>query len=129
MFGIYFTISSVPVKSRKRVRYEKGLSGRLSRLRKRLYNEQDGVCPMCGGKFEFRSMELHHILPMARFPELGIEKRNILFLCHDCHGSIHNDPFLNISLMESKARELGVQLNEVYNSKEIQKGVSHILTL
>lgn len=94
-----------------------------------MFCEQDGVCPMCGGKFEFTSMELHHVLPLARFPELGIENRNVLFLCHDCHSNIHNDPFLNASMMEAKAGELGVQLNEVFCSKEIQKEVSHTLTM
>jgi hypothetical protein len=34
--------------------------------------------------------------------------------CYRCHKNIHNDPYLNIRIMEQKAAELGIDLNEFY---------------
>ena len=59
-------------------------------------------------------MELHHILPWSKFGWLHDDKRNLLFICHDCHKRIHNNPYLNIRLMEAKAEELNVDIKEVY---------------
>ncbi len=38
--------------------------------------------------------------------------RNWMVVCNDCHQEIHTNPWLNISLMEAKAKELDIDLKE-----------------
>lgn len=70
---------------------------------------------MCGEVSE--RMELHHILPVARFPELWDDRRNCVALCHDCHKEIHCNPLANIRMMQAKAAELGLDLAERYDTR------------
>ena len=80
--------------------------------KQKLYERQGGKCPHCGGQFPYKELELHHILPLARFPELGQSIRNGIMLCHRCHKEIHCNPWRNIQLMKEKAEELGIDLSE-----------------
>lgn len=59
------------------------------------------------------ALELHHILPRVKFPQLVDMEENIMVLCHDCHKEIHCNPFLNAALMERKAAELHVDLTQL----------------
>ena len=82
---------------------------------KHYYKLQNGCCPHCGQHFTFREMEVHHVLPWSRFPELRAMEKNMLVLCHKCHKEIHCNPWLNIRLMKEKAAELGIDLRERYD--------------
>ena len=82
--------------------------------------------PLWGGGYDLSMMELHHVLPWARFPELRASSRNMLLLCHNCHKEIHCNPFLNIRLMEQKAAELGINLKERYDYGDSQTTLSGI---
>ena len=55
---------------------------RVKDLKRAIYNEHDGKCPICGQHFEFHEMELHHILPWYKFHEFRERKENleVLFL-------------------------------------------------
>ena len=83
--------------------------------KRKLYERQGGRCPHCGQPFEYEAMELHHVLPLARFPELGQSIRNGIMLCHKCHKEVHCNPWRNIELMKAKAKELGIDLKERYD--------------
>lgn len=83
--------------------------------KRKLYEQQGGKCPHCGQPFEYEQLELHHILPLSRFPELGQSIRNGVMLCHCCHMEIHFNPWKNIELMKAKADELGIDLKERYD--------------
>jgi hypothetical protein len=83
--------------------------------KRKLYERQGGRCPHCGQPFEYEAMELHHVLPLARFPELGQSIRNGIMLCHKCHKEVHCNPWRNIELMKAKAEELGIDLKERYD--------------
>jgi 5-methylcytosine-specific restriction endonuclease McrA len=124
-FGVYFTLSSCRVKMRlsNHQRSEK-LAQDSRDIKAQLYKKQGGCCPHCGKQFEMSYMELHHILPWARFPELRQKKRNQLLLCHDCHKEIHCNPYLNIKLMEAKAKEFGIDLHDKYDygEEDIKRG-------
>ena len=72
-------------------------------------------CAMCGEVSD--QMELHHILPVARFPELWDDRRNLVALCHGCHKEIHRNPWANIRMMEAKAAEFGLDLSERYDMR------------
>ena len=66
------------------------------------------------------AMELHHVLPLARFPELGQSIRNGIMLCHKCHKEVHCNQWRNIELMKAKAEELGIDLKERYDYGDTQ---------
>ena len=90
-------------------------NGKSKDIRREVKAAQDNRCPMCGEVSE--RMELHHILPVARFPELWDDRRNCVALCHDCHKEIHCNPWANIRMMEAKAAELGVDLSSRYDTR------------
>jgi hypothetical protein len=37
-------------------------------------------------------------------------------LCHRCHKEVHINPWKNIEMMKAKAAELGIDINERYNT-------------
>ena len=119
VLGLYFTVSNCRVKKRISCGYSrKGHDGELiRRVKERLYKEHDGRCPHCGRKFGQDAMEMHHVLPYARFQDLINDERNMILLCHDCHKEIHCNPWRNIRLMEQKASELGIDLGERYTKE------------
>lgn len=116
IFGIYLYISNVRMKKRSRRDLEyTGVCETISvKNRQTLYKRQGGVCPYCGKPFGYQRLELHHILPVSRFPGLKTSIRNVVLLCHDCHREVHIDPWKNIRMMEEKAEELGIDLTEYY---------------
>lgn len=119
ILGLYLTLSNRPVK----IRNNRKVSGfddidrtfRMKDLRRYVRVAQGDRCLMCGEVSE--QMELHHILPVARFPELWDDRRNCVALCHDCHKEIHCNPWANIRMMEVKADELGMDLGERYDTR------------
>ena len=117
ILGLYLTISNCRVKKRITDGYTRkhGDNRRMFKIKQRVFQSGNGCCPLCGRKFDFREMELHHVLPLARFQDLIFDERNIMLLCHECHKEIHCNPYRNIRLMESKAAELDIDLNERYN--------------
>lgn len=124
LFGLYFYVSNVRMKKRQKrdLLYTGYVVDHLIENKQKLYERQDGKCPHCGGQFPYKELELHHILPLARFPELGQSIRNGIMLCHKCHKEVHCNPWRNIQLMKEKAEELGIDLSERFDYGEgIQK--------
>ena len=117
LFGVFLTLSTVPVKMRNNRKVDDrdniDSTFRIKRLKRECKEMQGNLCPMCGEVSD--QMELHHILPVARFPELWDDRRNCVALCHDCHKEIHCNPWANIRMMEAKAAELGLDLAERYD--------------
>lgn len=75
----------------------------------------DNHCEICGCKSTHKYKgEIHHILPYCKFPQLKDDPDNLLYLCKKCHREIHNNPYKNISLMEQKAMEYGINLKDYY---------------
>ena len=117
--GLFLTLSNVPVKKRNNRKVGEcdniDSTFRMKDIRREVKAAQGDRCPMCG--YVSERMELHHILPVARFPELWDDRRNCVALCHDCHKEIHCNPWANIRMMEGKAVELGLDLSERYDVK------------
>lgn len=116
ILGLYLTLSNRPVKIRNK-RKVCGIDDidstfRMKDLRREVNASQGDRCPMCDEVSD--RMELHHILPVARFPELWDDRHNCVALCHDCHKEIHCNPWANIRMMQSKAAQLGVDLAARY---------------
>ena len=110
----YITFSNCQVKKRNNCDYRHNLWD----VKCNLYKKCEGVCPQCGEHIDINQMEIHHVLPWSRFPELQGAKRNMMLLCHHCHKEVHLNPWLNIQLMQAKAQELNINLNERYDTKE-----------
>jgi hypothetical protein len=114
---LYITISNCRVKKRPTScdhECSPRLTDNLRDIKGQRYKQQHGICPECGKLFEMRDMELHHVLPWGRFPELRGRRANIALLCHPCHREIHCNPWKNIAMMQAKAQELGINLKERY---------------
>lgn len=114
IFGIYFYISNC--KLRKRARRDMIIfKDKRDEIRQKLYERQGCRCAICGREQEINKMESHHYLPLSRFEEFAQSIRNQVLLCHECHKEIHINPYMNIRMMEEKAKEFGVDLDERYN--------------
>ena len=118
----YITFSNCRVKKRDTCGYDRSgnLVNNLRDIKGKLYERCQGVCPHCGQHYDMHWMEIHHVLPWARFPELRGTKRNMLLLCHHCHKEVHINPWLNIRLMRAKAQELGIDLTERYKTGAVE---------
>ena len=87
---------------------------KMKDLKRAIYNEHEGICPICGKHYEFDQVEAHHVLPLFKFPELREDKRNLEVLCVNCHKELHNNPWRMIEQMKAKAQELGINLEDRY---------------
>ncbi len=84
-------------------------------FRKHCYERSGHKCEICGKELTWETNELHHILPIHRFPQFAMDERNMQCLCHSCHKDIHCDPYKNIRQIEAKAKELGINLKDYYD--------------
>ena len=116
-FGLYFYVSNCRLKKRPKrdLLYTNFEQDKCQNNRRKLYERQEGKCPICGTAIEYDHSELHHILPVGRFPELSRSIRNGIVLCHRCHKEIHMNPWKNIQMMKAKAAELGIDLHDKYD--------------
>ena len=120
---LYLYISNTRMKKRPKrdLLYQGYIKQHTIDIKRKLYERQDHKCPHCGREFTFEEMELHHVLSVARYPELKQSIRNGLMLCHDCHKEVHCNPYRNIRMMEEKAKELGIDLDERYELRNNEK--------
>ena len=113
----YITFSNCRVKKRPTScdhECSQKLTDNMREIRGYRYKQQKGLCPECGQPFDIKEMELHHVLPWGRFPELRARKANMILLCHKCHKEIHCNPWKNIEMMKAQADELGIDLKARY---------------
>ena len=66
------------------------------------YFQQNPQCVICGS---VKSLQIHHILPFHKFPELELDKRNLITLCDEkqCHlrfGHLYNFASYNDEIRE-----------------------------
>ena len=119
---LYFYISNCRMKKRpiRDLMYDGPAQDHVVANKRKLYERQGGKCPHCGQAFDYEQMELHHVLPIARFPELGQSIRNSIMLCHYCHKEVHCNPWRDIELMKAKAEELGIDLKQRYKTGAVE---------
>ena len=84
-------------------------------FRKHCYERSGHKCEICGKEIAWEQNELHHILPLHRFPQFAMDERNMQCLCHSCHKGIHCDPYKTIRQMEQKSKELNINLKDYYD--------------
>ncbi len=63
---------------------------KLKRWKHNQWKKRKGMCEICGGKFGMEEMEVHHIKPRSKRPDLIVDKRNLKLVCHECHRDLHN---------------------------------------
>ena len=57
-------------------------------IRERVYDKQDGICPICGNHFELCEMEADHIIPWSKGGRTVEE--NCQMLCMKCNRTKSN---------------------------------------
>lgn len=62
-------------------------SGKWQRLRYEILSESNGCCALCGRSAREHgvALEVDHIRPRSRFPNLALTKGNLQVLCFDCN--------------------------------------------
>lgn len=86
-------VASIIRKQRRRV-FKNAEPGRIKvppNARKRLYEEQQGICNGCKNHYLFKDMTLDHIVPRSRGGTNKIE--NLQLLCHHCNSTKGNRPW------------------------------------
>jgi len=111
--GLYISFSNIKMRKccDQRVFQDKH---KMKDIKRAIYNEHEGCCPICGQHYEFDQMEAHHILPWSKFPEYRESIENIDVYCVKCHKELHNNPWRMIEQIKAKAQELGINLEERY---------------
>ena len=111
--GLYISFSNIKMRKCCDQRYFTD-KHKMKDIKRAIYNEHEGICPICGQHYEFDQMEAHHVLPWFKYPELREQKENIEVLCVKCHKELHNNPWRLIEQMKAKAEELGINLEDRY---------------
>lgn len=107
---IKWKIKRVKPKARLYSRKEQAV---FAYLKGEQYQRNAGICPHCGGKFELQDMSIHHMLPLALFPELKNTADNFLLVCNECHKAIHNNAYLTCHYMEIGAKKLNIDISTI----------------
>ena len=71
-------------------------------VKEQLYKEQNGLCNACGTKFEFRNLEIDHIIPKSKGG--GDYYENYQLLCGSCN-KIKGDRPMEYLRLKIKSRE------------------------
>ena len=94
------------------------VSTAITAYKNRHYRLNGGVCDVCGKKVHRDEIQLHHVLPMAEFPQYATNPDNLEMVCDECHHAIHLNPYANLHHMEKKAQHFGFNLQEYFNEKK-----------
>ena len=57
---------------------------------KRKVKARDGCCQCCGEIGVNGHLEVHHIMPVSKYPSLASDELNMLALCQKCHRKYHD---------------------------------------
>ena len=57
-------------------------------LKNKIKQRDSKTCLCCGRKFE-NHLEVHHIMPISKYPELACVPENLASLCQQCHAKYH----------------------------------------
>lgn len=58
-------------------------------LKSKIKDRDSKTCLCCGKKFE-NHLEVHHIMPISKYPELASVPENLASLCQKCHSAYHD---------------------------------------
>ena len=67
----------------------KTIRSKITKTLKRSIKRRDSqTCLCCGRKFE-NHLQVHHIMPLSKYPELACVPENLASLCQQCHDKYH----------------------------------------
>ena len=55
---------------------------------KKKVKSRDVCCQVCGE--QDKQLQCHHILPVALYPDLAYDEKNMITLCQVCHAKYHD---------------------------------------
>ena len=63
------------------------------RKRKAILERDAYLCKLClyNRTLTNKDLEVHHIIPIKKNPELKLEERNLITLCRACHDLVEDD--------------------------------------
>lgn len=67
----------------------KTLRGKIKKPLKDMIRERDSKKCICCGKTFKEHLEVHHIMPIRRYPDLANNPENLVSLCQQCHSNYH----------------------------------------
>ncbi|MEE1227222.1 MAG: HNH endonuclease signature motif containing protein [Bacteroidales bacterium] len=67
------------------IRRSNGVSSAKKKVKAR-----DGACQCCGEVPVNNHLEVHHLLPIAKYKELASDEGNMISLCQKCHKRYHD---------------------------------------
>ena len=60
----------------------------MKKWKKKIKSLDEGECQCCGERIE-KDLQIHHIMPLRNYPDLGVEEGNGIALCKKCHNKYH----------------------------------------
>ena len=57
-------------------------------LKKEIKKRDSKKCTCCNKTFK-NHLEIHHIMPVSKYPELAYDPENLVSLCQKCHAKYH----------------------------------------
>ena len=78
-----------PVSTPRRAYTDRAAKRSYRRLRVQVAERQEWRCAVCGCSLNHLRFELHHVKPVALYPELAMDGDNCMALCHSCHLAAH----------------------------------------
>ena len=68
----------------------KKIRSKITKPLKNKIKERDSkTCLCCGKKFK-NHLEVHHIMPISKYPDLATTPENLASLCQKCHARYHD---------------------------------------
>lgn len=64
-------------------------SSKAVTIAKKNVKARDCVCMCCNESPKNNHLEVHHIMPLSKYPELASDERNMISLCQKCHRKYH----------------------------------------
>ena len=88
------------------------------RLRFKVFNEYGNACSCCGAGFsDGVKLEVDHIYPVSKYPELELEFYNLQILCNICNLG-KSDVFIKDFRDENAKRKLADIYAAIYQGKQ-----------
>lgn len=56
---------------------------------KKKVKSRDKVCQVCGNIGTNGHLEVHHIMPLSKYPELACDENNMITMCQQHHRKYH----------------------------------------
>ena len=103
---IHIYVSTVRMKRRgKRDDIYRNNKKKLMRIKHQMWRMSGGCCMECGRKFDEDELEIHHIIPVSKRPELILSVSNMHLVCPACHNKLHGRPMGGVKVTQDEENQ------------------------